>query len=274
MGKNGMLMIFFFCQNSKNVSGFDDHILNLQSRFVIKDPNFLSQEKKQSLHTFTVIKFTNIIQNLTMEYNQNNQFKSSYEEQQSTIAIPPEQSSNTSDINYINYNADNSDFSVMNDDIVPTALYTNNNYSSQQPTSNENIDLQSHPTIISSPYAPQYGYPPQPIENTFSPSNTTIFTNNNNSDQQSMSNENIASTSQSYHTSTSSYAPQSGYPPQQPIGNTFFPFNMTTINPSHSEILSFDIPGFKVIIIPTSSQQDNNTYLNYPSSDIKDNYQS
>ncbi|PKC68475.1 hypothetical protein RhiirA1_457196 [Rhizophagus irregularis] len=49
-------------------------------------------------------------------------------------------------------------------------------------------------------------------------------------------------------------------------------FNMNTSNnnPSQSGILSFDfpgfdIPGFKIIVIPTFSQQDN-TYLNYSSS--------
>ncbi|CAB4434511.1 unnamed protein product [Rhizophagus irregularis] len=45
-----------------------------------------------------------------------------------------------------------------------------------------------------------------------------------------------------------------------PLGS----FNMTGINPSQSEILSFDIPGFKIIVIPTFSPQDN-TYLNYSS---------
>ncbi|PKB92532.1 hypothetical protein RhiirA5_444331 [Rhizophagus irregularis] len=39
---------------------------------------------------------------------------------------------------------------------------------------------------------------------------------------------------------------------------------MTTINPSQSEIFSFDIPGYKIIIIPTFPQQDN-TYSNYSS---------
>ncbi|GBC27692.2 hypothetical protein GLOIN_2v1775756 [Rhizophagus irregularis DAOM 181602=DAOM 197198] len=54
--------------------------------------------------------------------------------------------------------------------------------------------------------------------------------------------------------------------PQQTIENTIFPLNMNSINPSQSEILSFDIPGYKIIIIPTFSQQ-NNTCLNYSSSD-------
>ena len=44
---------------------------------------------------------------------------------------------------------------------------------------------------------------------------------------------------------------------------------LTTINPSQSEVISFNIPGFKIIIVPTSPQQDN-TYLNYSSSDTTD----
>ncbi|GBC01983.1 hypothetical protein RclHR1_04400006 [Rhizophagus clarus] len=85
---------------------------------------------------------------------------------------------------------------------------------------------------------------------------------NNHFDQQSTSNESIGSTSV-----FSQHGPQHYVDPQQsvPAENTIF--NMTTINPSQSEILSFDIPGFKIIIIPTFSQQDN-TYLNYSSSDI------
>ncbi|GBC04505.1 hypothetical protein RclHR1_00570061 [Rhizophagus clarus] len=99
-----------------------------------------------------------------------------------------------------------------------------------------------------------------PSNNNFS----TFYTNNNHFDQQpSTSNENIAV--------VSSYAPQHCVDPQQPIRTDTVPteniLNMTTINPSQSEILSFDIPGFKIIIIPTFSQQ-NNIYLNYSSSDI------
>ncbi|CAB5374572.1 unnamed protein product [Rhizophagus irregularis] len=62
--------------------------------------------------------------------------------------------------------------------------------------------------------------------------------------------------------------PQQPIDPQRPIENIpspHGPFNVTSIDPSQSEILSFDIPGFKIIIIPTFSQQDN-TYLNYSSS--------
>ncbi|CAB5201425.1 hypothetical protein RhiirA5_375497 [Rhizophagus irregularis] len=94
--------------------------------------------------------------------------------------------------------------------------------------------------------------------------NDNIFhTNNNYTDQQPTSNEYIASTSQSHPLS---YAPQHGHP-QLPAENTSFPhnsFNITSITPSHSEILSFDIPGFKIIIVPIPSQQDN-THLNYSS---------
>ncbi|GBC04501.1 hypothetical protein RclHR1_00570057 [Rhizophagus clarus] len=95
-----------------------------------------------------------------------------------------------------------------------------------------------------------------PSNNNFS----TFYANNNHFDQQpSTSNENIAV--------VSSYAPQHYVDPQQPVRVEDTALNMITINPSQSEILSFDIPGFKIIIIPTFSQQDN-TYLNYSSSDI------
>ncbi|EXX72149.1 uncharacterized protein OCT59_013254 [Rhizophagus irregularis] len=89
----------------------------------------------------------------------------------------------------------------------------------------------------------------------------TFYTDTNYSDQQPISNENISTPI------VSSYAPQY-VGPQQPIENIPSPlgsFNMTTIHPSQSEIFSFDIPGFKIIVIPTFSQQDN-TYLNYSSS--------
>ncbi|PKB95333.1 hypothetical protein RhiirA5_436909 [Rhizophagus irregularis] len=92
----------------------------------------------------------------------------------------------------------------------------------------------------------------------------TFHTNNNFSGQQPISNENNASTSPI----VSSYVPQQYYVgPQQPIVNTspLNSFNMTS-NPTQSEILSFDIPGFKIIFIPTFSQQSN-THLNC-SSDI------
>ncbi|PKY41825.1 hypothetical protein RhiirA4_455494 [Rhizophagus irregularis] len=98
----------------------------------------------------------------------------------------------------------------------------------------------------------------------------TIYTNTNYSDQQqsisNISNESIASTP-----TISSYAPQYAEP-QRPIENIpslLGSFNMTTIHPSQSEIFSFDIPGFKIVVIPTLPQQDN-TYLNYSSPDISD----
>ncbi|PKY56701.1 hypothetical protein RhiirA4_477177 [Rhizophagus irregularis] len=86
----------------------------------------------------------------------------------------------------------------------------------------------------------------------------TFYTNTNYLDQQPTSN-----------TSTSSYAPQYVVP-QQTTENTL-PlnlFNMTNVNPSQSQILSFDIPGFKIIVIPTSSSQQDNNYSNYSSSDV------
>ncbi|UZO20854.1 uncharacterized protein OCT59_013264 [Rhizophagus irregularis] len=95
----------------------------------------------------------------------------------------------------------------------------------------------------------------------------TFYTNINYSDQQPTSNENISAPV------FSSYAPQY-VGPQQPIENipsSFGSFNMTNVNPSQSQILSFDIPGFKIIVIPTSSQQQDNTSLNYSSSNITNN---
>jgi hypothetical protein len=56
--------------------------------------------------------------------------------------------------------------------------------------------------------------------------------------------------------------------PQQPIENILSPLgslNMTSIHPSNSEVLSFGIPGFKIIVIPISSQQQDHTYSNYSS---------
>jgi hypothetical protein len=95
----------------------------------------------------------------------------------------------------------------------------------------------------------------------------TFYTITNNSDQQS-----AQPTSNEYIASTSSYAPLPPPPqyagPQQPTENIPSPLgslNMTSIHPSNSEILSFDIPGFKIIIIPISSQQQDNAYLNYSS---------
>jgi hypothetical protein len=90
----------------------------------------------------------------------------------------------------------------------------------------------------------------------------TFYTNINNSDQQP-----TQPTTNEYIASTSSYAPHY-VGPQQPIENILSPLgslNMTSIHPSNSEILSFDIPGFKIIVIPISSQQQDHTYLNYSS---------
>ncbi|RGB44214.1 hypothetical protein C1646_737535 [Rhizophagus diaphanus] len=88
----------------------------------------------------------------------------------------------------------------------------------------------------------------------------SFYVNTDNSEQPT-SNEYISSTPTPI---VSSYTPQY-VEPQQPIENIPSPpgsFNMTTIHPSQSEIFSFDIPGFKIIVIPTFSQQDNNN-LNY-----------
>jgi hypothetical protein len=81
----------------------------------------------------------------------------------------------------------------------------------------------------------------------------TPHTNNNNYSHQ----PNIASTSTNFQ--LPQYDQRSSFP--------FGSFNTTTINPSQTEILSFDIPGYKVIFIP---QQDN-TYSNCFSSDITNN---
>ncbi|GBB86312.1 hypothetical protein RclHR1_12730009 [Rhizophagus clarus] len=82
---------------------------------------------------------------------------------------------------------------------------------------------------------------------------STFYTNNYSS-QQHISSDNITSSSTA-PPNASQYVN-----PQQPSENAPPPlglFNMTNINPSQSEILSFDIPGFKIIIIPTFSQRDN-----------------
>jgi hypothetical protein len=92
----------------------------------------------------------------------------------------------------------------------------------------------------------------------------TFYTNTNNSDQQL-----TQPTTNEYIASTSSYAPLPP-PPTENVPSPLGSLNMTTIHPSNSEILSFNIPGFKIIIIPISSQQDN-TYLDYSSSDLSDN---
>ncbi|CAG8737700.1 22796_t:CDS:1 [Rhizophagus irregularis] len=166
--------------------------------------------------------------------------------------------------------ASNSDFS---NNMFPTTSQTNNNYSVHQSTFNENIPIsRSYPPIDLQQSTADVIQPEHDNvinvdfsmmnDNSISP---TSHTNNNNFNQQHTSNV------QSYSPSTtSSYAQQYGHPSSsQPIGNTFPPFNTTTIN-TQPEIFSFDIPGFKIIIVPSFSQRDN-TFSNYSSSDITDN---
>ncbi|EXX52457.1 uncharacterized protein OCT59_013389 [Rhizophagus irregularis] len=166
--------------------------------------------------------------------------------------------------------ASNSDFS---NNMFPTTSQTNNNYSVHQSTFNENIPIsRSYPPIDLQQSTADVIQPEHDNvinvdfsmmnDNSISP---TSHKNNNHFNQQHTSNV------QSYSPSiTSSYAQQYGHPSSsQPIGNTFPPFNMTTIN-TQPEIFSFDIPGFKIIIVPSFSQRDN-TFSNYSSSDITDN---
>ncbi|RGB44208.1 hypothetical protein C1646_748918 [Rhizophagus diaphanus] len=138
--------------------------------------------------------------------------------------------------------------------------------SQSDPTFTEFSNLQF--TVIQPEYSSNTNY----NDMNFIPSDNispTFYTNTNNSEQQPTSNEYTASTL----TSPLSYDPQYVSPavspqhpisPQQSIENIPL-FNMTSINPSQSGFLSFDIPGYKVIFIPTPSQQEN-TYLNYSSS--------
>ncbi|PKY47731.1 hypothetical protein RhiirA4_423315 [Rhizophagus irregularis] len=145
----------------------------------------------------------------------------------------------------------------------------NSSHNNHKLTFTESNNLQSTDAV-----QPEQEYPPNIVATTseFSMNDDNIFpttqtsnTNNNYSDHQPTSNENTVSTSISQYY-TSPYVPQ--YDHLQPIENTsssFDSFNMTTINPSQSEIFSFDIPGFKIIIVPTFPQQDN-TYSNYYSS--------
>ncbi|CAG8738306.1 21261_t:CDS:1, partial [Rhizophagus irregularis] len=86
------------------------------------------------------------------------------------------------------------------------------------------------------------------------------YTNNNHFNQQPTSS---SSTMQSYPPPiTSSYAPQYVHP-SQPISSPGS-FNMASINPG---VYSFDIPGFKIIVVPICSQQDN-TYINSSSNSM------
>jgi len=104
----------------------------------------------------------------------------------------------------------------------------------------------------------------------------TSYVNNNYFNQQPTLNDNIVSPSQSYptySTITSSYAPQYGHSPQPIDTSLLNGLNTATINHSNPETISFNIPGYKIIIVPTFSQQVN-TYSNYSSdiSHVTDNH--
>ncbi|CAB5201420.1 hypothetical protein RhiirA5_415737 [Rhizophagus irregularis] len=165
--------------------------------------------------------------------------------------------------------ASNSGFSMNDDNICPTSQ-TNNNYSVHQHAFNENITISRSYPPIDLQQSTANAIQPDVINVDFSLMNDnsispTPHTNNKHFNQQHTSNV------QSYPPPiTSSYAQQYGHPSSsQPIENTST-FNTTTINPSQPEIFSFDIPGFKIIIVPTFPQQDN-TYSNYSSLGITDN---
>ncbi|CAB5374802.1 unnamed protein product [Rhizophagus irregularis] len=97
------------------------------------------------------------------------------------------------------------------------------------------------------------------------PTAQTSNTNNNYSDHQPTSNGNTVSTSISqYYILHFAVCSADHLQPIENTSSSFDSFNMTTINPSQSEIFSFDIPGFKIIIVPTFPQQDN-TYSDYSS---------
>lgn len=152
---------------------------------------------------------------------------------------------------------------------------SNPSHNNHKLTFTESYNLQSTDAAIQ----PEQEYSPNIVAATsdFSMNDDNIFpttqtsnTNNNYSDHQPTSNENTVSTSISQYY-TLPYVQQYDHP--QPIENTSSPFdsfNMTTINPSQSEIFSFVITGFKIIIVLTFPQQDN-TYSNNYSSDITDN---
>ncbi|PKY62315.1 hypothetical protein RhiirA4_488583 [Rhizophagus irregularis] len=166
----------------------------------------------------------------------------------------------------------------MNDNNTFPTFQTNNNYSVHQPTFNENItisrsyppiDLQQSTAQPEREHSSNMNYNVVNVDFSTMNDNSnsqTSHTNNNHFNQQHTSNV------QSYPPPiTSLYAQQYGHPSSsQPIENTSSSFNTTTINPSQPEIFSFDIPGFKIIIVPTFPQQDN-TYSNNSSSDITDN---
>jgi hypothetical protein len=94
--------------------------------------------------------------------------------------------------------------------------------------------------------------------------NDSIFPAHTNTDHFNQQTTSSISTSQFYPPPITSSSIHSSYTPQYPQQPIFPPpgsFDMTSINPPQSEIFSFDIPGFKIIVIPISSQQDN-TYIN------------
>ncbi|PKY60511.1 hypothetical protein RhiirA4_484308 [Rhizophagus irregularis] len=124
-----------------------------------------------------------------------------------------------------------------------SSTYYTNHYSDQQPIYNENITSTLPPG--SSPCVPN---PQQTIENTTFPHNSFNMNSVNPSQSEILSFD----------------------IPGYKIIVIPFPLNscnMNSNNPSQSGILSFDFPGYKIIIIPTFSQQDN-TYLDYSSSDV------
>jgi hypothetical protein len=88
-------------------------------------------------------------------------------------------------------------------------------------------------------------------DNSVFPSHTNI----NHFNQQPTSS---ISTSQFYPPPITSSSNHSSYTPQysqQPIAPPLGSFNTTSINSPQSEIFSFDIPGFKIIVVPAFSQQ-------------------
>ncbi|CAB5374558.1 unnamed protein product [Rhizophagus irregularis] len=91
--------------------------------------------------------------------------------------------------------------------------------------------------------------------------NISTFYTNHYSHQQPTYNENI----------TSTLPPCVPGPQQQTIENTSFPlnsFNMNSVNPSQSEILCVDIPGYKIIVIPFPLNSRNMNSNNPPQSGI------
>jgi hypothetical protein len=191
-----------------------------------------------------------------MDHHHKLSFSESNNLQSTAAVIQPEQG-------YLpNIDASNSDFSMNDNNTFPT-FQTNNNYSAHQPTFNENITIsRSYPSIDLQQSTAQpererssnMNYNVVNVDfsmmndNSISP---TSHTNNNHFNQQHTSNV------QSYSPPvTPSYAQQYGHPSSsQPIENTSSSFNTTTINPSQPEIFSFDIPGFKIIIVPTFPQR-------------------